>query len=144
MPRFVILRHEFPPDSTRESHWDFMLETAEALETWALAAEPTAYSCCLAQRLPDHRKAYLDYEGEVSGGRGRVRRWDAGNYVRLTADEWHVTVALKGNRLRGVARLERVDVSTQRWRFSFEEGAEAIGRDGESSLSDLSDPRGTV
>jgi len=32
----------------------------------------------VAERLPDHRSAYLDYEGPVSGGRGTVRRVAAG------------------------------------------------------------------
>ncbi|MBL0926071.1 MAG: hypothetical protein IBJ11_00250 [Phycisphaerales bacterium] len=27
-----------------------------------------------AERMPDHRAAYLEYEGEISGGRGTVRR----------------------------------------------------------------------
>lgn len=142
MTRFVVLWHELPADSGRESHWDFMLETPDALETWALAEEPSVGSC-LAERLSDHRKAYLDYEGEVSGGRGSVTRWDAGNYVRLAADDRHLTVVLAGGRLRGIARLQP-DESAQRWRFSFEEGAEAIGRAGEPSPSDLSDSRGTV
>ena len=35
---------------------------------------------CSAIRLPDHRKHYLDYEGEVSGDRGTVSRIDSGTY----------------------------------------------------------------
>lgn len=142
MPRFVILWHEMPPAS--QSHWDFMLEAADALETWALAEEPSPMSSCLASRLADHRKAYLDYEGEVSGGRGTVTRWDAGEYLRLPANDQQVIVTLEGGRLRGIARLDRLDEAAQRWLFSFEEGADASGRTGDDPPSDSSDPRGTV
>lgn len=144
MPRFVILRHAMPPASGRESHWDFMLEAAEALETWALEQEPSVTSSCLANRLADHRKAYLDYEGEVSGGRGTVARWDAGDYVRLSTDDECVLVKLNGSRLRGIVRLDRLDEAAQRWLFSFEDGADASGRTGDDSPSDFSDSRGTV
>lgn len=143
MPRFVILRHELPPDAGRESHWDFMLECGDALITWALAEEPSSGSC-LAERLPDHRRAYLDYEGEVSGGRGSVTRWDAGVYTRLSASHDPLSVKLEGARLRGIARLELIDEPAQRWRFSFEPGAEAMGGAGDASPSDLSEPRGVV
>lgn len=33
-----------------------------------------------AQRLPDHRRLYLDYEGAVSGNRGHVSRLARGTY----------------------------------------------------------------
>ena len=33
-----------------------------------------------AEVLPDHRLAYLDYEGPISGDRGSVTRWDRGTY----------------------------------------------------------------
>jgi hypothetical protein len=33
-----------------------------------------------AQRIADHRLAYLEYEGPISGGRGTVRRLDGGSY----------------------------------------------------------------
>lgn len=81
MPRFVILRHELPPTDTRGLHWDLMLENAETLWTWALPQEPVGERMeMIAARLPDHRPAYLDYEGAVSNQRGTVRRWDAGTF----------------------------------------------------------------
>src|SRR5262245_41193710 len=99
MPRFVVLRHEMPPDSARgRVHWDFMLEQAGALRTWALAEEPAAGDEILAEALADHRLAYLDYEGPISGDRGGVTQWDAGEYEaeRDAADQ--LQVRLSGRR----------------------------------------------
>ncbi len=51
-------------------------------------------------RLADHRRRYLDYEGSLSGGRGRVRRVDVGSVVpRL----WSVDRAVLEVRLGGFA-----------------------------------------
>jgi hypothetical protein len=83
MPRFVVLRHVTPPGHDRPTHGDFMLECGGALRTWALAEPPSPGRTIAAEELPDHRLAYLDYEGEVSGGRGSVTRWDAGTYEVL-------------------------------------------------------------
>lgn len=77
MPRFVILRHDHP-----HLHWDFMLETGEVLRAWRLEREPLADAGPIAATaLADHRLMYLDYEGPVSGGRGTVTRWDAGEFL---------------------------------------------------------------
>ena len=67
MPRFVILRHELPDPRRRGVHWDFMLEHAGVLRTWALAEEPAPNKPISAEALADHRLAYLNYEGPVSG-----------------------------------------------------------------------------
>ncbi|NUQ64853.1 MAG: hypothetical protein HUU20_20510 [Pirellulales bacterium] len=72
MPRFVVLEH----DSPRGLHWDFMLESGDALATWALPEPPDAAAELAAESLPDHRPAYLDYEGPIASNRGTVRRWD--------------------------------------------------------------------
>lgn len=45
-----------------------------------------------ATRLPPHREAYLDYEGDVSGGRGRVLRIAAGTAWGVQ-DQPHAFVA---------------------------------------------------
>lgn len=41
-------------------------------------------SAFAAQRIGDHRRVYLDFEGDVSGGRGRVERVAAGVVERLS------------------------------------------------------------
>ena len=104
MPRFVILDHDHP-----FPHWDFMIECGDRLRTWRLLAEPAPDRTIDAQAIGDHRKDYLDYEGPVGGGRGRVQRWDAGTLTldMESADELRMT--LLGDRLKGCAILRRVD-----------------------------------
>ena len=47
-----------------------MLEPLDGglLWTWAFAAEPGAEQQATAERLANHRTAYLDFEGPISGG----------------------------------------------------------------------------
>ncbi|MDR3183054.1 MAG: hypothetical protein LBT89_09085 [Planctomycetaceae bacterium] len=65
-----------------------MLETESALDTRSIPPQNADGSSfeTFAELLPPHRKAYLNYEGEVSGNRGSVRRIDAGTYVALSPD----------------------------------------------------------
>lgn len=105
MPRFVILEHDYP-----ELHWDLMLEAGEVLHTWRLAQAPeNSAEAIPATALGDHRRLYLDYEGPVSGGRGTVRRWDAGEFVAAaeTAPDRHA-FKLHGARIYGEFWLEHV------------------------------------
>jgi hypothetical protein len=115
MPRYVILEHDHP-----ELHWDLMLETGEALRTWRLAAPPQAGGRVRAEPSFDHRRLYLDYEGPVSGERGRVKAWDRGTYEAAEDDAARVVVRLTGARLRGTATLRRED--TGEWGLWFAEG----------------------
>ena len=119
MPRFVVLHHDCPGDRPRPSHWDLMLEADGVLRTWALARMPDAVTEQFVERLPDHRLAYLDYEGPVSGNRGAVTRWDSGEFRWLADSPLHVEVELAGERLHGVVTLACESTEDQRWRFSF-------------------------
>ena len=84
MPRFVVLRHECQPGFGKPSHWDLMLEDGAALLTWSLLELPTPGGAAVAaQRLPEHRLVYLEFEGPLSRGRGEVRRVAAGDLCRL-------------------------------------------------------------
>src|ERR1043165_9144409 len=70
--RFVVLRHMWGADT----HFDLMFEHAGKLMTWrseAPLAEIGERPVTII-RIGDHRLAYLEYEGDVSGGRGRVER----------------------------------------------------------------------
>jgi hypothetical protein len=123
MPRFVILRHETPPGRGRRLHWDLMLESGGVLRTWALAKEPTIGASIAAELLPDHRLAYLDYEGPVSGDRGTVERWDCGEYIVREESSDRVAVELTGARIRGIAVVERcTEAPADRWTFSWRPG----------------------
>ena len=100
--RFVILEHRW--DGV---HWDFLVETGPLgpLRAWAIDAEPVTGRDLPARALADHRREYLTYEGEVSGGRGSVRRWDEGT---CSVEVWQpdrVRLVLAGHQLEGVAEL---------------------------------------
>src|SRR5690348_13471389 len=73
--RYVILWH----DGVREPHFDLMFETfpGSALSTWRSPGWPIE-SATAATRLKDHRREYLEYEGDLSERRGRVTRVAAG------------------------------------------------------------------
>ena len=83
--RFVVLRHT----GHGSDHFDLMIESdpaAEGLATWRASEWPLSDGTALTPLGP-HRRAYLDYEGPVSGGRGEVRRVAAGQCrVREGAD----------------------------------------------------------
>jgi hypothetical protein len=100
-------------------HWDFMLESETALRTWALDAEPAVSIPITATALADHRLAYLDYEGQISGGRGSVIRWNWGDYQLLVDEDNRIVARLHGQKLSGKVVLQREPGSDQRWIFRF-------------------------
>lgn len=98
--RFVLLRHE----GHGATHFDFMIENDAALATWQFAASPALLApggALVCRRLPDHRLAYLDYEGPVSGSRGIVQREDSGHAKDLNATETHWEFTLTGTKMSG-------------------------------------------
>ncbi len=103
--RFTILAHAHPAGL----HWDLLLEQpgTQRLATWRVDAEPEDL-CAIqrAKRIFDHRRLYLDYEGEVSGGRGAVTRWDAGTYTLLGREPNFWIIELSGVRVSGQVRLD--------------------------------------
>ena len=89
--RFVVLRHDGVPDP----HFDLMFERQPggALRTWRSPVWPLRGRVRLTP-LDDHRRAFLDYEGPVSGGRGQVARVAAGTFLVQTPDTntWEFTL----------------------------------------------------
>lgn len=115
MPRFVVLRHETPPNYARPLHWDLMLEAGGALWTWALEQEPRFDATIVAWALADHRLDYLTYEGPISRNRGMVSRWDAGTYELVRQDDEELVVRMCGARLAAKATITRQGDDDQRW-----------------------------
>lgn len=113
MPRFVVLEHDHP-----ELHWDLLLETGDVLRAWRLLTLPRADVWIPAAASFDHRKVYLDYEGPVSGNRGSVTRWDAGEYHLDREEPGRLLLNLEGRRLQGSAALEK-DAEGDSWSFRF-------------------------
>lgn len=101
MPRFVVLEHDWP-----SPHFDLMLEWGGVLRSWRLTNPPSCGEI-VGEAAPDHRLAYLDYEGPVSGGRGSVKRWDAGDYALLNEIDG-VEIECRGQRLIGRLRVRLV------------------------------------
>src|SRR5262245_31920357 len=97
MPRFVILRHETPSACERPAHFDLMLEWGPVLRTWSVLELPAAGIELRAEELVPHRLAYLEYEGEVAGGRGNVARVAAGEYQLHESSPALVEVRLRGS-----------------------------------------------
>jgi DNA polymerase Ligase (LigD) len=106
--RFVVLEHDHP-----HRHWDFMLEADGVLRTWRLPMPPADGLAAAAEKIADHRLAYLDHDGPVSGDRGVARPWDKGDYV--SAEEG--TVVLAGRRWSGTVRMRSAAGSL--WSFEF-------------------------
>jgi len=105
--RFVIQEHT----TEAGSHYDVMLEAGQALATWRLETLPgdlAAGEAAAAEALPDHRRAYLSYEGEISGGRGRVRIADRGEYRLHARDEDRWAFDLAGELATGRFELTRL------------------------------------
>jgi len=110
MPRFVILEHDHP-----FPHLDFMIESGDRLRTWRLLTPPEPGATIAAEAIGDHRTDYLDYEGPVSGGRGRVKRWDGGTYVVESESAGELRVTLSGDRVKGAMGLRRIEGDAWNW-----------------------------
>jgi len=68
---------------------------------------PPAAAVVTAWQLADHRLAFLDYEGPLSGDRGTVNCCERGTYTPLTAGDNGLAVLLSGNALQGKVELVR-------------------------------------
>jgi hypothetical protein len=109
MSRYVILDHDHP-----FLHFDVMLEVGGILRTWRLFGDPLSATAIAAETVGDHRIEYLDYEGPISGNRGRVVRWDSGFYEIVHNSPTELTLALTGARCRGKAIIH---CDNRTWRF---------------------------
>lgn len=117
MARWVLLRHELADGSW---HHDWMFEHPLAgaqggLITFKL--EPSVSwppgGKFEAERLADHRREYLEYEGPISGGRGGVRRVASGE-CEVEAGVEEIRVRLEGRVFVGHAAG---GAAPRRWRF---------------------------
>lgn len=98
--RYAILEHRL--DGV---HWDFLVEDGPTLRSWAVDSPIVEGVDLPARALPAHRRIYLEYEGEVSGGRGTVLRWDEGTCEVIEWGEGRVRLILRGSQLVGSVEL---------------------------------------
>ncbi len=117
----VLLRHETPSGG----HFDWMLATpggSPGAGLWTVRTDLAAAAWRGAgrwrlTRIADHRRQYLAYQGPLTGGRGSVRRVDAG-WVRpwlWRSDE--MIFDLMMSHCRGRVRVEQADADcwTAHW-----------------------------
>lgn len=101
----VLLRHELPDGSW---HFDWLIERRageERLLTFRLAVRVDEWDGVVeASRLEDHRRDYLDYQGEVSRGRGRVLRIAEGEVRTVELSETTVTISGRWGDAEGIWR----------------------------------------
>jgi hypothetical protein len=136
MPRFVVQQHF---RSEEDWHFDLMLECKDALVTFSSGVPPdeTSRLPCLVRQLPNHRLAYLEHEGEVSGDRGWCKIHDRGMFEWVEPGDKHcpdaqvgqmacdyldeIAVRLAGEKTRGVYRIAREPKSgADYWRMRRE------------------------
>ncbi len=102
MARTVILRHVLP-DATWHHDWLIEPDTdgnaddnARTLIAFRLSprTSPDAGGPLLAERMPDHRRLYLHFEGAIGEGRGTVARVARGQALvtHLDRGALHVSV----------------------------------------------------
>lgn len=105
--RWVVLRHDEPGGGF---HFDWLLErpwgVGGGLVSFRVGVSPVTAGEFSATRMADHRNVYLEYEGEVSGGRGWVTRVAWGNVGAMREDADRVEIALGAG--MGEYRCERV------------------------------------
>ena len=73
--RYVVLHHT----GVERPHFDLMFESEPGAQlTTIRCGEWPIQPSTQLERLPDHRRAYLEYEGPLSGDRGAVKRIASG------------------------------------------------------------------
>lgn len=115
--RSVLLRHTLPGGAW---HYDWMIERAaveeRCLTTFRVLDRIDLPDCTQfrAERIEDHRAIYLDFEGELTGGRGSVVRLAASPVFAFT-NEHHMTIELDFG--FGRRRFVGSPLSGPRWSF---------------------------
>jgi DNA ligase D-like protein (predicted 3'-phosphoesterase) len=130
---FVIQKH-----AASSLHYDFRLEAAGALKSWAVPKGPSMDPRVkrLAMQVEDHALDYGDFEGRIGEGygAGAVIVWDTGSWRPLEEDldvekalaAGHLAFWLEGKKLRGGWTLQHTD--GRRWLLIKRRDEEADAR----------------
>ncbi len=113
--RFVVQRH----NTGSSVHWDLMLEEDEHLATWRVPVEPAQIGAApmAIERVFDHPKRFLTYEGPLRSHPGEVRIHDCGTYAVVSRSDNQWVVRMEGEGIRGTYRLDRQSLAdgSKRW-----------------------------
>lgn len=118
MPDMVLLRHDVRDG---EWHYDWLIDPGNGgeLVSFRLRAPLEAGDEAVeAVRIADHRRVYLDYEGAISGERGRVTRVASGSWHRCEIEPDRITVEGDLGAVSGSFRAKRAAGS--RWTVRVE------------------------
>ncbi len=120
--RAVILRHDTGDGSW---HYDWLIDAAggaaddeRRVMAFRTRGRPDAAGVWgfEAERLADHRAAYLEFEGPVSGGGGMVQRVATGRVVEVSEGRGEVVVVIDwGEGPVGWAGRQREDWPESWW-----------------------------
>jgi hypothetical protein len=111
--KFVIQKHTRGGDV----HWDLMLEAGEALETYRLGLPPEKLTQekCSAEKIFEHPRRFLTYEGPVNKGEGNVEIAERGTFNVISEKSGCIELELAGEILRG--RFALTCTADDKWRF---------------------------
>jgi hypothetical protein len=114
---FVVLEH-FRGPLDRPDHFDLMFtQPTGGLRTWSIRHRLDSPGWQQALALPDHRAAYLSYEGPTKRGGGWVRHWTRGTFRPLVARDGCWRSLVSSPRLHGLIELARDAAGS--WRYTF-------------------------
>ncbi|MEZ6093058.1 MAG: hypothetical protein R3C03_02300 [Pirellulaceae bacterium] len=121
MIRFVVLFHDFPEGANGGAHWDWMFEVGSVLKTWRSeigvvdwrAIRPIVFP---VSQIADHRLAYLDFEGPISGQRGEVVRVQ---YGELSLAEFNESTELWSFKCRVNDRCFKIEASQTKFQIEL-------------------------
>lgn len=138
--RFVVQRHQ-----ASHLHYDFRLELAGVLKSWAVPKGPSLNPSQkrLAVMVEDHPVDYINFKGVIPAGNygaGKVEIWDKGFFEPLNAKREPITekealqqlrkgelkFRLKGNKLKGEFVLVRLKQDEKNWLLIKHKDAEAV------------------
>jgi DNA ligase D-like protein (predicted 3'-phosphoesterase) len=113
-PIFVVQEH-----NARRLHWDFRLEKAGVLKSWAVPkGMPQDFNQRhLAVETEDHPLEYAGFEGEIPKGQygaGTVKIWDKGFFVVKLWESDKIEVTLDGGVLKGRFVLVRLKKGSEK------------------------------